>query len=105
MADIQELLHDAGVDFRDCYEKDDLVKRLRESEKQLPPSVRARLRSLSDRADGDTNPGVLSRKQAHEAPVQHLFNDEQYVVKVFNVSHMISSTQVAPILFSSLVFI
>lgn len=81
------MLHDGGVDFRDCYEKADLVKRLRETDKQLPPSVRARLYSLRDRFEGDTDPERSPVVRVHEPPMQHLFNDEQYVVKVFNVRH------------------
>jgi len=45
-SEIQQLLDAAGVDYRDCVEKQDLILRLREAQPRLPPYVRARLSAL-----------------------------------------------------------
>lgn len=84
MADIQQLLHDANVDFRDCYEKSELINRLKEYEKQLPASVRNRLRSMAN-SSVDLQTSGSNQPQAHHSFKQRLFSDEQYVVNVFNV--------------------
>ena len=92
VSEIQQLLHDGGIDFRDCYEKGELIRRLQETEARLPPSVRSRLRAAlagpmagpsveqpPSAAAGMTDAGV-----SH--PQSQLFMDEQYVVNLFNVS-------------------
>lgn len=85
MADIQQLLQDANVDFRDCYEKSELINRLKEYEKQLPVSVRNRLRFMTN-SEGDSHMSGSNQTPAHHSYKQRLFSDEQYVVNVFNVS-------------------
>lgn len=45
-SDLAHLLHDAGIDFRDCLERSELLDRLVSSMSQLPPGVTHRLHAL-----------------------------------------------------------
>ena len=46
VGEIKALLSSANVDFRDCFEKRELVARLRSARDSLPPDTAARLQSL-----------------------------------------------------------
>lgn len=77
MSDIQQLLEDAQVDFRDCYEKSELVSRLQNDSYRLPEHVQTRLKTLLYEAnDGQVDPF---------SPLPELDPDEDKVVKLFNV--------------------
>ena len=78
ISDIQQLLQDSNVDFRDCYEKTELIDRLRTSESGLPAYVQNRLRRLL--TSSDTQEGL------REARGEDLSQEEDQAVRLFNVS-------------------
>eukprot|EP00210_Caulerpa_lentillifera_P000128 g123.t1 len=78
VSDIQQLLHDANVDFRDCYEKSELISRLQKAETILPSFVRNRLRSLLSTSTSNAAPNEEPK------PTPDLYHDENQVVQLFN---------------------
>ena len=66
------------MDFRDCYEKTELIDRLRTSESGLPAYVQNRLRRLL--TSSDMHAGL------REAREEDLSQEEDQAVRLFNVT-------------------
>jgi hypothetical protein len=79
--DITQLLQEAGVDFRDCFEKAQLVERLSGALDTLPPHVRDKLNTLLGHGEDRTSLTAASSL----SPADVLFADEQYGVSLFQV--------------------
>eukprot|EP00884_Botryococcus_braunii_P007574 jgi/Botrbrau1/16818/Bobra.150_2s0045.1 len=75
--ELQLLLDTAGIDYRDCFDKQDLVDRLKHNAGISKPYAQEQLGYMLQRQAG------LDGVPAAALP---LFMDEQYVVNLFNVN-------------------
>ncbi|KAK9810085.1 hypothetical protein WJX72_004555 [[Myrmecia] bisecta] len=97
VSQLQKLLEAAAIDYRDCFEKKELVQRLQENEHKLPDYLKGDLAS----AQHDMNRQQLAGRAASLVPADSLFLDEQYVVSLFqanrpSVVHVTSLAEARP---------
>ena len=59
VGELTQLLSEAGVDFRDCVEKTELVERLRQARPTMPAHLKERLSKLLERIAGAMNKTAL----------------------------------------------
>ncbi|KAK9863302.1 hypothetical protein WJX84_006056 [Apatococcus fuscideae] len=85
VSDIQRILDAAHIDYRDCFEREQLLQRLRENAGRLGGSLSHQLQSLQRQQPMQA--GGLSNLTAGQLTAQHqLFMDEQYVVNLFQAN-------------------
>ena len=82
MSDIQRVLDAAGIDYRDCFEREQLLQRLRENEGRLAGPLAHQLQSLQ-RQQLSPLGGLNALTAGQLAAQSQLFMDEQYVVNLF----------------------
>jgi len=76
VSEIKQLLEAGGVDYRDCFEKRELVDRLVSARDKLPQNVKNQLEALLSSQAALADAGA-------EGPFDRLFMDEQNTVNLF----------------------
>eukprot|EP01025_Chloroclados_australasicus_P005825 TRINITY_DN11844_c1_g1_i1.p1 TRINITY_DN11844_c1_g1~~TRINITY_DN11844_c1_g1_i1.p1 ORF type:complete len:445 (-),score=44.69 TRINITY_DN11844_c1_g1_i1:360-1673(-) len=79
--DLKNFLDASGVDYRDCFEKSELVERLMDSMSRVSPQQTSKLQQLVQAPVPAASPESATTQPA--AGVERLFLDEQYVVQLF----------------------
>ena len=94
VSDIQRHLDAAGIDYRDCYEREQLLERLRSNEGRLAGPLAQQLQH--SQRQQPMQPSSLSALTAGQLAAQNqLFMDEQYVVNLFQARSVIVSSVAA----------
>ncbi|QDZ22477.1 peptidase [Chloropicon primus] len=78
VAQLKHFLDSAGIDYRDCYEKRELVDRLSSAEHSLSPHLRSDLEALVSRGGREVRP----QSPSHSG----LLQEEQRTIEVFDRS-------------------
>ena len=86
VSDIQRILDAAGVDYRDCFEREQLLQRLRDNETRLAGHLANQLQSLQLQQQPLQPSGLTALTPSQLAAQNSLFMDEQYVVNLFQAS-------------------
>lgn len=94
VSNIQRILDAAGIDYRDCYEREQLLERLRSNEGRLAGPLAQQLQGLQRQQP--MQPSSLSALTAGQLAAQNqLFMDEQYVVNLFQARSVTVSSLLA----------
>eukprot|EP00238_Polyblepharides_amylifera_P005533 CAMPEP_0196583526 /NCGR_PEP_ID=MMETSP1081-20130531/43884_1 /TAXON_ID=36882 /ORGANISM="Pyramimonas amylifera, Strain CCMP720" /LENGTH=531 /DNA_ID=CAMNT_0041904447 /DNA_START=65 /DNA_END=1660 /DNA_ORIENTATION=- len=103
--ELKQLLDEGGVDYQDCFEKSELVARLKTAKDTLSPKLQNRIMALlsSQSALAKTEDSTASSSSTSSA-LDQLFMDEQNTVGLFkrcapSVVHITTTTGIAGPLF------